>query len=65
MLIKELKELLQNFEDDKDVSVFLELTPNYGIVYEVEDWGNDNGHLSIGISDSVNNLHKVLKSVVE
>jgi hypothetical protein len=65
MLIKELKELLQNFEDDKDVSVFLELTPNYGIVYEIENWGNDNGHLSIGISDSVNNLHNVLKSVVE
>ncbi len=65
MLIKELKELLQNFEDDKDVSVFLELTHNYGIVYEIENRGNDNGHLSIGISDSVNNLHNVLKSVVE
>lgn len=65
MLIKELKELLQNFEDEKDVTVFLELTPNYGIMYEVEDWVNNNGHLNIGISDSVNNLHKVLKSVVE
>ena len=65
MLIKELKELLQNFKDEKDVTVFLELTLNYGIMYEVEDWGNNNGHLKIGISDSVNNLHKVLKSVVE
>ena len=65
MLIKELKEILQNFEDEKDVTVFLELTPNYGIMYEVEDWVNNNGHLNIGISDSVNNLHKVLKSVVE
>ena len=65
MLIKELKELLQEFEDDKDVFVFLKLTPNYGIVYEVEDWVNNNGHLDLSISDSAKNLHKVLKSVVE
>ena len=41
MLIKELKEILQKFEDEKDVTVFLELAPNYGITYEVEDWGNN------------------------
>ena len=60
-----VKELLQNFEDEKDVTVFLEITPNYGIMYEVEDWGNNSGHLDIGISDSVNNLNKVLKSLLE
>lgn len=38
MLIKELRELLQNFEDDKEVIVFLELTPIYGITYEIENW---------------------------
>ena len=62
MIIKELKELLHNFEDDTDVNVFLELTPNYGIVYEIEDWVNNNGHLDLGISDSVGNIHKMLKS---
>ena len=62
MLIKELIESLQDFEDDNDVSVFLELTPNYGIMYEVEDWVNNKGHLNIGISDSVNRLTYKLKS---
>lgn len=65
MLIKELKELLQNFEDEKDVTVFLELTPNYYFMYEIEDWVNNNGHLNIGISDSVNNLSNELKSLLE
>ena len=37
MLIKELKEILRDFEDDKDVIVFLELPPNYGIMYEIDD----------------------------
>jgi len=63
MLIKELRELLQNFEDEKDVTVFLELTPNYGIMYEVEDWVNNNGHLNLGISDSVDNSTLELESI--
>lgn len=40
MLIKKQRELVQDFEDEKEVTLFLELAPNYGIMYEIEDWVN-------------------------
>ena len=63
MIVKELKEILKNFEDDKDVIHFLELTPNYGIMYEIECWVNNNGHYNLGISDSVDNSTSELESI--
>ncbi len=36
MLIRELRELIQTFEDEKEVSVFLELAPNYGVKLPVK-----------------------------
>ena len=65
MLIRELKEILRDFEDDKDVSVFLNLTPNFGIVYEIENWGNNNGHLDLWISDNAKHLISTLNSLDE
>jgi hypothetical protein len=38
MFVGELKEILKNFEDDKDALVFLDLTSNFGILYEIEDY---------------------------
>jgi hypothetical protein len=63
MLIKELKEILENFEEDKDVSIFLDLTSNFGIAYEIEDWADNNGHLDLWIRDSPKNLLKEIKSI--
>jgi hypothetical protein len=63
MIVKELKEILKNFEDDKDVIIFLELTPNYGFMYEIEDWVNNKRHLNLGISDSVDNSTSELESI--
>jgi len=64
LLIKELNELLYYFEDDKDVSVFLELTPNYDIIYKIEDWVDNNGHLDLGILDNAENMNNELKLLV-
>jgi len=63
MLIGELKEILEKFADDKDVSVFLQLTSNFGIEYEIEDWADNNGHLNLGIYDDINNLKSEFESI--
>ena len=63
MLVRELKEILKDFEDDKDVSVFLRLNPKFGISYEIENWGNNNGHLDLWIEDTIKNLKKELESL--
>ena len=61
MLIKELKEILENFEDDKDALVFLDLTSNFGILYEIEDWVDNNGHLNLWIRETKENMNEYLK----
>jgi hypothetical protein len=44
--------------------ILVQLTPNYGIVYEIEDWAKNNGCLDLGMSDNVNTIHKLLKPLV-
>ena len=61
--IRELKEIITSFDDNKEVSVFLKLTSNFGILYEVEDWGNNNGHLDLWIYDTTETMREVLKDI--
>lgn len=61
MLIKELKEILEKFEEDKDVSIFLDLTSNFGIAYEIEDWADNNGHLDLWIRETKEKMTEYLK----
>lgn len=63
MKIKELKEILTTFEDSKTVNIFLKLTSNFGILYDVEAWGNNNGHLDLWIYDSVKDLKNTFESL--
>jgi len=60
MLVKELKEILKSFDSNKDVSIFLDLSPNFGIAYEITDWADNNGHLNLFINDTEENLRILL-----
>ena len=60
MLIKELKQILENFDQNKDVSVFLDLSSNFGIQYEIEDWADNDGNLDLFIYDTKENLSSCL-----
>ena len=51
MKIGELKEILKEFDDDdKSVFVFLKESEKSGVVYEVENLVNNDGHLDLWIS---------------
>jgi len=63
MIVKELKKILTNFDEDKEVSIYLKLTSNFGILYEIEDWADNNGHLDLWISDTTENLMTEIKSI--
>ncbi|MHA1488232.1 MAG: hypothetical protein ACTSRI_00850 [Promethearchaeota archaeon] len=68
LTIGNLKNFLKQFKNDKSVSVFLNLFDDnypdkeFGIVYEIENWGNNNGHLDLWISDSLDRLEDSIHS---
>ncbi|MHA1192321.1 MAG: hypothetical protein ACTSP9_08500 [Promethearchaeota archaeon] len=68
LTIENLKNILNQFENDKGVSVFLNLLDedfpdkSFGIVYEIENWGNNNGNLDLWISDSLNQLGESIQT---
>lgn len=67
--IEVLKKLMTRFEDEKSVGVFLDLYDDeypekkFGIEYNIEKYVNDNGHLFLWISDSLDRLFKSLDKI--
>ncbi len=68
LTIAKLKKILNEFEDYGAVSVFLNLRDedylekHFGIVYEIDDWGNNNGNLDLWISDSLDQLGQTIQT---
>ena len=68
LTIGKLKKILNEFEDYGAVSVFLKLhdedypEKHFGIVYEIENWGNNNGNLDLWISDSLNQFGETIQT---
>ena len=64
MKIGELKKILEEFEDDKTVDVFLnfsDIQSKFGIVYDIIYNGNNYGHLNLWIEETVKNMTRVMK----
>lgn len=68
MKVGELKKILEKFDDKHDVFIYFDIvseTAEEGHYYRIENWTDNDGYLSLWISDNVINLEEDIKIVKE